>query len=307
MSGAAVSEPTEAAESERGHDYTVHLDRVFSGPMDLLLHLVREQEVEIHEVEIHRIVGDYLGYLKKLSEMDIESAGDFVVMAATLMAIKSRSLLPKEELDLEAELDPRDELIQRLVDYRRFRQSSEVLEARWNERALMHARGWTGELAHARPEPTLDLGEVTAFDLLAIWSRLQRETLANQPHRVAGDPHPMRYYVDRLVDRLRLDGGFSLRRLVDSGYGEPATREHLVGSFCAILELVKLGVANVDQEDSRGDITVRMREDLDAPIEDLLAGAEFDELDDERAAAAEAELEAAGIDLDDVSEAPEES
>ncbi|QDU64951.1 segregation and condensation protein A [Engelhardtia mirabilis] len=295
---ASAATPAAAtASAEQGHDYTVRLERVFSGPMDLLLHLVREQEVEIHEIEIHTIVGDYLGYLRALSQVDIESAGDFVVMAATLMAIKSRSLLPKEELDLEAELDPRDELIQRLVEYRRFRQSSELLEARWVDRNLLHSRGWTGELARSRVEPTLDLGEVTVFDLLAIWSRLQRETLANSPHRIAGDPHPMRFYVDRLVDRLRSDGGFSLRRMVESGYDEPATREHLVGSFCAILELVKLGVASVIQESTAGDIDIRMRDDLEAPIEDLLAGVEFEELDEARAASAEAELAAAGIEL----------
>jgi segregation and condensation protein A len=75
-------------EDELPDDFTVKLERVFSGPMDLLLHLVREHEVEIHEIEIHRVVSDYLGYLEHLADLDIEAAGDFVVMAATLMAIK---------------------------------------------------------------------------------------------------------------------------------------------------------------------------------------------------------------------------
>ena len=96
-------------------DYTVRLAQLFEGPLDLLLHLVREQEVDIHEIEINRVIDGYLEYLKALEEIDVELAGDFLVMAATLMSIKSRSLLPGDEVNLEEELDPRDELIQRLI------------------------------------------------------------------------------------------------------------------------------------------------------------------------------------------------
>ena len=291
------SAPTDAVGTDHD-DFKIELDRVFSGPMDLLLHLVREHEVEIHEIEIHRVVSDYLRYLDHLKELDIEAAGDFVVMAATLMAIKSRSLLPVEELDLEEELDPRDELIQRLVEYRRFRQSSELLERRLFERQAIHPRGWHGELRVHVPEKTLDLSDVEIWDLLTAWSRLQNEVLANRPHRVAGDPRPLRWYVDNIVDRLRVDGSFSLRRLVSSGYDEPATRDNLVGSFCAILELVKLGVAHVEQDEPLGDIAVRMREDLEAPVEDLLAGATFEEVDEQRLAEAEAVLDERGLEPD---------
>jgi chromatin segregation and condensation protein Rec8/ScpA/Scc1 (kleisin family) len=185
------------------------------------------------------------------------------------------------------------------VEYRRFRQSSEVLEQRLAERQSIHARGWHGEVAQHAPERTLDVSDVTVWDLLTVWSRLQSEVLANRPHRVAGDPRPLRWYVDSIVDRLRADGSFSLRRLVRSGYGEPATRENLVGSFCAILELVKLGVANVDQDEPLGDIAVRLRDDLTVPVEELLAGASFDEVDEARLAEAEAALERAGLDPGD--------
>ena len=85
-------------------DYTVSLEQVFSGPMDLLLHLVREQEVEIHDIDLHKVIDGYLRYLKDLQDVDLEVAADFLVMAATLMAIKSRSLLPSENIDLAEEL-----------------------------------------------------------------------------------------------------------------------------------------------------------------------------------------------------------
>ena len=89
--------------------FTVRLERVFHGPMDLLLHLVREQEVEIQDVEISSVVEEYMEYLEHLKDLDIEVAGEFLVMAATLLSIKSRSLLPREEVDLTDELDPRDD------------------------------------------------------------------------------------------------------------------------------------------------------------------------------------------------------
>jgi len=128
------------------HGYTVRLDRVFQGPMDLLLHLVREQEVEIHEVEISRVLKGYLEYLHAMKELDIEVAGDFLVMAATLMAIKSRSLLPRDSVDLDEGLDPKDELIQRLIEYRRFREASEDLGTRYAVRSLQHPLGAAVEL-----------------------------------------------------------------------------------------------------------------------------------------------------------------
>ena len=142
-------------------DYTVRLAEVFQGPMDLLLHLVREQEVEIHEIEINRVIDGYLAYLKELEQVDIELAGDFVVMAATLMAIKSRSLLPNEEVDLEAELDPRDELIQRLIEYRHFKEASRDLGERLDERSRRFAHGRRPAAGSPEDEPTIDFSEVT--------------------------------------------------------------------------------------------------------------------------------------------------
>ncbi|MEW6074145.1 MAG: segregation/condensation protein A, partial [Planctomycetota bacterium] len=176
-------------------DFTVRLEQVFQGPMDLLLHLVREQEVEIHEIEIAKILDGYLAYLEALEELDVEFAGDFLVMAASLMAIKSRSLLPREEVNLEEELDPRDELIQRLLEYRRFREAADGLETAWNERVRQVPRGWRGEVEETA-EREFELGELTIWDLFSVYSRLLRETEADRPQHIAGDPHPLRFYVD---------------------------------------------------------------------------------------------------------------
>jgi segregation and condensation protein A len=249
--------------------FTVRLERVFQGPLDLLLHLVREQEVEIHEVEITRVINGYLDHLAAMRDLDIEVAGDFLVMAATLMSIKSRSLLPRESVELEDELDPKDELIQRLIEYRRFREASDRLGERYELRALQHARGATPE-ADEQPEPGIDLGEVSAWDLLTAFSRLVRETLANRPHRVLANTRPLRFYVAELAHRVRAKPSMSLREVVFAVDAEP-TRESLIGSFCALLELCKLGIVRVVQTAHTGEIGIELvvahKEDMDAVID----------------------------------------
>jgi segregation and condensation protein A len=259
--------------------YTVRLEKVFQGPMDLLLHLVREQEVEIQEIEISRVIDGYLQYLRNLRDLDIEVAGDFLVMAATLMSIKSRSLLPNEAIDLEKELDPRDELIQRLIEYRRFKEASDELGERYELRNRSFARGNAGA-EEPSVEPELDLGELTAWDLLSAFSRLMRETLGNRPHQVLRDSRPLRFYVRTLAHTLRQRDGMSLRDLVLSIDAQPS-RESLIGSFCALLELAKLGLITVSQAQTQGEIEVSLRpehaEDVDLVIENSV-------LDDEQPA-----------------------
>ena len=256
-------------------DFTVRLEQVFQGPMDLLLHLVREQEVEIHEIEISKVLAGYLAYLDDLDRLDIEYAGDFLVMAATLMAIKSRSLLPREVVDLEEELDPRDELIQRLLEYRRFKEASDQLEAGLRERERQVPRGWRGEV-ESNAEREFDLGELTTWDLLATFSRLMRETLADRPHTVVGDPRPLRFYVDEVVHRLRERNELSLRELVRT-FPEVPNREALVGSFCALLELVRLQLVDVRQGGGDHDLRIVIRPEHSGDLEEVVRTSKLDE------------------------------
>jgi segregation and condensation protein A len=257
-----------------GHDFTVRLERVFHGPMDLLLHLVREQEVEIQVVEVARVVVGYLAHLKAMRELDIEVAGDFLVMAATLLAIKSRSLLPRESVDLDDGLDPRDELIQRLIEYRRFRTASEDLALRYEVRAMQHPRG-ASPLEDLAPEPELDMGEVSAWDLLSAFSRLLRETLANAPHRVATDARPLRFYVQSMAEHVKRTGRLGLKDLVLSIDAQP-TRESLVGSFCALLELCKIGLVKVKQPEGGGEIELEYSSEA-GDLDTVLAASVFDD------------------------------
>jgi len=246
-------------------EYTVRLQEVFSGPMDLLIHLVREQEVEIHEVEIHSIIEGYFAYLQNLKDLDIEVAGEFLVMAATLMAIKSRSLLPREEVELEDELDPEDELIQRLVEYRRFKGAADDLEFRAQEQVQRRPRGYTHEIRDNEPDRTLDLGELTAWDLLATFSRLMRETLANRTLHVQGARRPLRWYVRELGRSIQAHRRQTLRGLV-MGLEDVPSKDGMIGAFCALLELIQMGLVSAVQESPEDEIEVVLTDD---PGEDL--------------------------------------
>jgi segregation and condensation protein A len=261
------------------NDYTVYLERVFRGPMDLLLHLVREQEVEIHEIEISRVIEGYTAYLEAMQSLDIELAGEFLVMAATLMTIKSRSLLPREEIDLEDELDPKDELIQRLLEYRRFKEASDTLARGLANRQLLHPRGAFPELAEEAQEdeePMLDLGDLSAWDLLSTFSRLMRETLANRPMSIAGDARPMRYYVTNLARAVRAGGRMTLSKLLLDVEENP-TKETLVGAFCAMLELIRLGIVTVEQGEKSGEIDICLARDAIEDVDQLLDGTTFED------------------------------
>ncbi|MCP3915394.1 MAG: segregation/condensation protein A [bacterium] len=255
-------------------EFTVCLEQVFQGPMDLLLHLVREQEVEIQEVKLATVIEGYFDYLSKLEDLDIEVAGEFLVMAATLMAIKARSLLPRESVELEDDLDPEDELIQRLVEYRRFKSAADDLEDRYVDRSRKRLRGYPTELRHNRQEKSFDIGELTSWDLLATFSRLMRETLQGRTVHIQGDPRPLRWYVHELGRVLSTRKRVSLRELVTDLDGEP-TRSGLIGSFCALLELMRMGILSAKQEDQNQEIEIVLCEDVGTDLEDMIGAATF--------------------------------
>jgi segregation and condensation protein A len=261
-------------------DFTVRLERVFHGPLDLLLHLVREQEVEIEDVEISTLLETYLAHLESLERLDVEFAADFLVMAATLMAIKSRSLLPREEVDLEDDLDPRDELIQRLLEYKRYKESSQSLEDMASEREQLHERGWRGEVKAHETEPELELGEITPWDLLAHFSRLMRETRTDHAHHIQMDARPMRFYVERMASIVQSKERVSLREIVDAVAGGPP-RETLVGSFCALLELVKMGLVQVTQEEDSDEISLELSPEHADDIDDVLRASKLEDEEDD--------------------------
>ncbi len=238
-------------------DQIFELDN-FRGPLDLLLHLVREQEVEITEVDLSRLCDQYLKALDTLRELDINVAGEFLVIASTLVLIKSRALLPREEVNLEEELDPGDELILQLMEYRRYKTLSLVLKRRAEERALRHARG----LSDVPPAEEPELAEVSVWDLVGSYARLVEELGLKRGFDTLSREKPLKAFLKDVLDNLQARPQWSFRDLLLASGGPAA----IFGVFLSVLELVKSRQVRVSQEDGGGDISIALREDRDASV-----------------------------------------
>jgi segregation and condensation protein A len=214
-------------------DYQVELD-VFRGPLDLLLYLVKRQEVNICDIPIARVSEQFLEYLRILEVVDVERAGDFVVMAATLMEIKSKMLLPRSDEPSEEEADPRRELVRQLMEYKKYKDAAVLLEAQ-AERQLSRLPRQPVE-AQGVPDPAQQpLRQVELWDLVNAFSRLMRETLALQPQQIVMDQTPIHVYMEAILEQLRHEAPLSFIAL----FTPPHQRSRLVGLFLAILELIK--------------------------------------------------------------------
>lgn len=250
--------------------YRVELP-VFCGPLDLLLHLVRQQEVDIHEVRIAAILDQYLGYLKVLEALDLADLGEFLVLASTLMEIKSREMLPREEVDVEEGLDPRDDLIRRLLEYKRYRDVSRRLArlAALRQRMITAAVEPPAGLEETADDDdgSLDLGDIEIWTLTAAFARLLEETGREAtPLAIGVDKRDIRYYAARVLERVRSGAETGFSDLFDTREG----RYGLIGAFIAVLEMVKQGALRVWQAPDDGRIVVVYRGPTDATVDQIL-------------------------------------
>ncbi|CAN5355737.1 segregation/condensation protein A [soil metagenome] len=230
--------------------YRVALDS-FHGPLDLLLTLVKRNEVDIHNIPINRIAGQFLEYLTVIELLDVEGAGDFIVMAATLMEIKSRSLLPVEvQADEADEPDPRRELVKQLLEYRKFKDAAAALEGRAEAHAVKLPR--TDEDDAVAGEAPLK--PVELWDLVSAFARLMRETQALQARTITIDDTPQEVYERQIVAKASETGSIAFRDL----FTPPYYKAKLIGLFLAILELIKRGEITLEQPVEFGDILIRM-------------------------------------------------
>ncbi|RLS64079.1 MAG: hypothetical protein DWH97_08845 [Planctomycetota bacterium] len=267
------------------NDWLVRLP-VFQGPLDLLLFLVRRAEVDIHDIPIHTLTDHYLEYVRRLSSVDIDLAGEFLVMAATLVEIKSRSLAPTatgDEADnatnTNAGEDPRSELIRQLLAYQKFRTAAEILDVRRREFAQRApARVRPGSIdAQENANDGLDVDGVTAqefeledLDLRDLYAAF--ETIAASidltrvgDHRVEYDDTPIALHQDDLVDRL---SRVTHNRLDLTTVFEGRTHSERIGLFLALLELVRQGRIHVKQDDldDQIEVTLAVERGPDAPF-----------------------------------------
>lgn len=263
-------------------DWLVRLP-VFQGPLDLLLFLVRRAEVDIHEIPIHTLTDEYLAYVRHLSRIDVDVAGEFLVMAATLVEIKSRSLAPvapAEDGDGSSPAapgeDPRAELIRQLLAYQKFRTAAEVLEARrreFAERAAARVRPGAleeveEEEEEEEEEEDFELEDLHLGDLFGAFERIAAAIDLTRigDHMVEYDDTPISLHQEDLVDRL---GRADSHRLVLTSVFEGRTHSERIGLFLALLELVRQGRVHVRQDnlDDAIDVTLAAEADRgpDAP------------------------------------------
>ena len=244
----------------------------YRGPIDLLLYLVRRQEVGIHSLAIARVVDQFIEYIELLQELDLGDAADFLDMASTLVELKSQSVLPRiEEADEESapiDDDSPDVLIQRLLEYKRMRDASEILaemSQRWQERYTRLCDDLPSRQLDPGSQPIADL---QLWDLVNTFGRIVRESGGPPPTQVIYDDTPIHVYMQRIHEQLLQVESVSLFDLLRPG----AHKSALIGWFLALLELARHYGA-VTEQDENGDIRIRrgpeFRERLEvAQIED---------------------------------------
>ena len=220
----------------------------FYGPLDLLLYLVKRNEVDVRDIPIARLAEQFLGYLEVIQTLDVDAAGDFLVMAATLMEIKSKLLLPHPPQPVEEEADPRHELVRQLIEYRKFKDAAQLLETRAEEQQLRLSRQAV-ELP-APPGGPPPLRNVELWDLVSAFGRLMRDTEALHPKQVVVDETPQHVYETLIHERLSRAGRLCFRNL----FVPPYQRPRLIGLFLALLELIRHGRVWLDQPEPFGDI-----------------------------------------------------
>lgn len=254
-------------------DYRVLLDS-FEGPLDLLLFLIRRAEVDVHDIPVALIASQYLEYLNlNIKTVDLEAAGDFLVMAATLMEVKSRMLswqpgqaLPAEDPGAKSDAfeDPRADLVRQLLAFKQYRDASNELETRmeeWQRRAPAGAHGPVKIDAVAEdPDAPADLAmdELSLMDLIEAFRAIVTSVNFDRvgDHQVTYDDTPIELHAEDILERIRSSSLGSGTSLSMRQIFEGRKRGEMIGLFLAMLELVRRRAIRVKQDSTRGDITV---------------------------------------------------
>jgi len=227
----------------------------FEGPLDLLLHLIKENKMDIYDIPIAEITGQYLQYIEMMKELDLDLAGDFLVMAATLIHIKSRMLLPvDEEAPADEQEDPRLELVQRLLEYQAFKEASFTLREKEEEWMNVFHREPLKEDAEAETEPAepeLYLFDVNLFDLLGAFKKIL-DTAPPELVQITRAALTVKDKISLIVDLLENNETVRFEDL----FKEDRSRPQLIVTFVALLELIRLGLARAYQEKDFGNIWV---------------------------------------------------
>jgi segregation and condensation protein A len=233
-------------------EYKVKLE-VFEGPLDLLLYLIKKDEVDIYNIPIEKITTQYMEYLNLMRMLDLNIAGEFIVMAATLMMIKSRMLLPADERPEmeEEEEDPRWDLVRQLVEYKKFKDAAMRLQEKELFQENVFALGSDGVIPES-DEAGLVLPDISLFDLISAFNEVLRKAKPEELGEIYADKWTVADKIDAILAVIGQKREIPFSAL----FGEKAGRHEIICTFLALLELVRLRQINISQKDRFGEITI---------------------------------------------------
>jgi segregation and condensation protein A len=220
----------------------------FEGPLDLLLYLIRQEQVNIYDIPVARITNEYLRYLQLMKELDLTVAGDFLVMAAQLIELKSRMLLPRDPLAAAEELeDPRAELVNRLLEHEKYKAAAEML---WSRATVERAVFTRAEIETDKNNPEVAVG---LFDLLRVFQEILARHKEEVLMEIEREEVTMAQMIERLRNMVRSAGELNLLRFFERAQ----SRRELIVAFLSVLELVRLSEISLRQRETFGEITAR--------------------------------------------------
>src|SRR5262245_25363903 len=258
--GAVLVEAPQRDDEAQRDSYRVKLE-IFEGPLDLLLYLIKKDEIDINDIPISHITEQYLAYLELMQELDIAVAGDFLVMASTLIYIKSKTLLPPEpktgaEDDLSE--DPRAELVERLLEYQKFKSAAQMLYSRGEIESACYTRGEI-ETDGSNPEVS-----ATVFDMLRVFREILKRAEAQIEMEIARDEMTISEKLAQIHALLEERGRINVRELFEMS----RSKRELIITFLALLELVKAWKIYLTQNGLFGDIFASKRAEAPQEIEE---------------------------------------
>ncbi|AMO84903.1 Segregation and condensation protein A [Solibacillus isronensis B3W22] len=254
--------------------YEVKLD-AFSGPLDLLLHLIHRLEIDIYDIPMAELTEQYIDHIHAMQTLELNEASEYLVMAATLLAIKSRMLIPINENEIDAEeleideVDPREELVARLIEYKKYKEAAVQLQELETERGQVFTKA-PADLSEFMPEEQLALFDqnVNVYDMLSAFQKLMRRKQLKKPlsTRIARQEISVKEQMRSVVSILKNAGG----RVMFSQLFEAEDKPMLVLTFLTLLELMKRQVIFVEQQNNFDDLSVLLtKEEINDEYEQL--------------------------------------
>ncbi|MBI5972537.1 segregation and condensation protein A [Staphylococcus caledonicus] len=233
--------------------YEVKLD-AFNGPLDLLLHLIQKYEIDIYDIPMKSLTEQYMQYIHAMKQLEINGASEYLVMASELLMIKSKLLLPQQEMDDEIVEDPREELVGRLIEYQNYKQYTELLNDMKKERELYFTKHPT-DLSHLEKDATWDANQtIDLTELIVAYQRVRNRVAINTPKSVeiTKESFTIQQATEKVSLQLQKQSSFNFFSLFT--FHEPI--EQVVTHFLAILEMSKSGLINIEQSKNFDDINI---------------------------------------------------